>query len=285
MWNRNKTGSVVCRSCGLLVGVNDESCFNCGASNPSLWGLAPVLRRMGSDLGFTTTVTLGCISLYLLALALDPRGIGGGGMLGFLSPSGRASFLLGSSGAVPVFQLGRYWTVLSAGWLHGSLLHIGFNLMWIRQLAPATASVYGPGKMILIYTAGSIVGFSASSWMGALIGSGGLIGGAAFTLGASAPIFGLLGALVYSGRRGGSSMVSNQAKTYALVLFVFGFLLPGVDNWAHAGGFVGGYLAGQLLDPLKPERLNHIIGALVCLGLTALSIILSIITGLPIWRS
>ena len=70
------------------------------------------------------------------------------------------------------------------------------------------------------------------------------IGGGQITLGASASIFGLLGALVYYGRRGGSSMVRGEAAGYALTLFVFGLIMPGVDNYAHAGGFAGGYLTG-----------------------------------------
>ena len=84
------------------------------------------------------------------------------------------------------------------------------------------------------------------------------LGGGRLTLGASAPIFGLLGALVYYGRRGGSSLMTrSEAMGYAMTLFVIGFILPGVDNYAHAGGFVGGYLAGMWLDPLKPERMDH----------------------------
>ena len=35
--------------------------------------------------------------------------------------------------------------------------------------------------------------------------------------------------------------------------------MPGIDNWAHAGGFAGGYLAGIWLDPLKPERMDHMV--------------------------
>jgi membrane associated rhomboid family serine protease len=64
------------------------------------------------------------------------------------------------------------------------------------------------------------------------------------------------------------------------MMFVFGLLMPGVDNYAHAGGFAGGYVAGLLLDPLKPERLNHLIGALICLALSLGAIVLSVITGL-----
>ena len=109
----------------------------------------------------------------------------------------------------------------------------------------------------------------------------GMLGGAGVTVGASAPIFGLLGAIVYYGRRGGSQMASSQAMTYAVVLFIMGLLMPGIDNYAHAGGFGGGWLAGRVLDPLKPERIDHLAAAVVCLGMSALSILASILVPIP----
>jgi rhomboid protease GluP len=110
-----------------------------------------------------------------------------------------------------------------------------------------------------------------------------LLRGAQFTIGASASIFGLLGALVYYGRRTGSQLVRGQAVRYAVILFVFGLIMPGIDNYAHAGGFAGGYLAALWLDPLRPERIDHIIGALVCLLLSAAAIAASIIGGLSLF--
>jgi rhomboid protease GluP len=177
-----------------------------------------------------------------------------------------------------VFGYGRWWSVLSAGWLHAGLLHIFFNMMWVRQLGPATADIYGPGRMVIIYTVAGATGFLLSSIAGLIMPPVPLIGGADITLGASAPIFGLLGALVYYGRRGGSSMVRAEAGGYALTLFVFGLIMPGVDNYAHAGGFAGGYLSGLVLDPLKRERMDHFVWAAVCLMLSGLSIIASIVT-------
>ena len=60
-------------------------------------------------------------------------------------------------------------------------------------------------------------------------------------------------------------MVGAQALQYAVVLFVFGLIMPGIDNYAHAGGFLGGYLASMWLDPLKRERMDHTVVALACL--------------------
>jgi rhomboid protease GluP len=280
MLKRQRTGSVICASCGVLVGVNDDRCYNCGRRHPGLWGFAPALRALGTDLGFVPFVIGTCLTIYMLMLVFSRGQIGMGGLFSLLSPSFEAEFLFGASGSIPVFQAGRWWTVLSASWLHGSALHILFNMMWVRQLAPAAADLYGPGRMVIIYTAAGVAGFTLSSVAGELLPPLPILGGSRFTVGASAAIFGLLGALVYYGRRSGSRIVGSQALSYAVILGIFGFIMPGIDNYAHAGGFGGGYLVARVLDPLRPERVDHIVVALACLGLSLLSVVASVLHGL-----
>jgi rhomboid protease GluP len=282
MFRRQTSGSVVCVSCGYLVGVNDEKCYHCGRRNPGLWGFAPALRSLGHDLGFVPFVIGSCGVLYVLTWMLSGAQLGGGGLLDLLPVGQNVLVLFGASGYLPIFALGRWWTVLSAGWLHASLLHIGFNMMWIRQLAPAVGELYGPGRMVIIYTVAGVIGFALTSAVGPVLGFLPILHGAPITVGASAPIFGLLGALVHYGRRTGSSHIQSQAVYYAVTVFVFGFIMPGVDNYAHAGGFIGGYLASQFLDPLKAERVDHMVIALGCLVLSILSIIVSVLHGLSL---
>lgn len=280
---RQRTGSVVCASCGSLVGVKDDKCYTCGRRNPGLWGFGPVLRRFGNDMGFLTLVIYGCLVLYgatlVVSLALHEN-IMGRSLFAALGPGPLSLYLFGESGGLPVFRESRWWTLLSAGWLHGGALHILFNIMWIRQLGPAVADIFGAARMIIIYTIAGICGFLLSSFAFAYLPALPFLSGAAFTVGASAPIFGLLGALVHYGRRGGSSMVLSEAWRYAITLFVFGLVMPGVDNYAHAGGFIGGYLASLWLDPLKRERMDHFVGAALCLLATAAAIVASIVTAL-----
>ena len=287
MFGRKTSGSVVCTSCGYLVGVRDAVCYSCGRRNPGLWGYGPLLRKLGNDLGFVPLVMWGCSGLFVAMLLVSGPGIRMNGLLSFLSPSRAAWELFGASGAYPVFIQGYWWTVLSAGWLHGGLLHILFAMMWIRQLGPICAELYGAGRMVIIYTVAGVVGFTLTSVVG-LFTIGHLpsflffLNGGGTTLGSSAPIFGLLGALVYYGRRSGSSLIHGEALRYVLMLGVFGFIMPGVDNWAHAGGFAGGYMAGLILDPLKPERLDHMVIAVLCLLATAAAIGASIVHGLAL---
>ncbi len=290
MFQRQTQGSVLCPACGNLVGVNDPQCFHCGRRNPGMFGFAAVIRALGRDFGFVKLVIGGSIGLYVATLLIDPEGIQRGGLFSFMSPSTRALFLFGASGQIPVFELGRWWTLLSAGWLHGGILHILFNMSVVRSFAPATAELYGAGRMVIIYTVASITGFLFSSlvnellpWipLGRLLGFLGL-GGAHLTLGASAPIFGLLGALLYYSKRTGNRVIREQMVGYAVMFALFGLVMPGIDNQAHLGGFVGGYVTARFLDPLTPERGDHLLIAVVCLAATALSIVASVVSGLPV---
>jgi rhomboid protease GluP len=280
MFQRQRSGSLLCPSCGRLVGVNEKQCPYCGRRHPGMFGFTAALSKLGRDLGFVDAVIGGCVLLYLLMLVADPQGIQAHGLLNFLAPSTLSELRFGASGALPVFGLHRWWTVLAAGWLHAGLLHIGFNLYWVRFLAPAVAELYGPSRMVIIYSASSILGFLLSSVVQAAMMQAGHHG-AVLTLGASAPILGMVGALAYYGRRGGSRVIGSQAWSYAATMLLFGFLMPGIDNFAHIGGFAGGYLSALLLDPLKPERGNHQAAALFCLVLTAASVIASLVVPLP----
>jgi rhomboid protease GluP len=286
VFQRRTSGSVVCPSCGSLVGVRDDKCYMCGRANPSLWGFAPLLRQLGSDMGFVPLVIGASTVLFALTLLASGPGLrfyAGG--FNILVPSIEALWWFGASGAGPVFGNNLWLTLLSASWLHGSLLHILFNMMWVRDIGPATADVIGPGRTIIIYVVSGVTGFLLSSVAGAFFPVLPFLGGSSgITIGASASIFGLLGALVHYGRISGSSLIRGQATQWALMLFLFGLFMRGVDNYAHAGGFIGGYGVSWFFNPLTRERGDHMIVALACLALTFGAIVYSLLQGFPAFR-
>jgi len=244
-----------------------------------LWGFAPLLRQLGTDLGFVPLVITTSGVLYMLTLLMSGNELQTApGGLNFLVPGQHALELFGMTGWYPVFFYGRWWTLLSASWLHGGALHILFNMMWVRDLGPAVADIIGPSRMVIIYTVAGICGFLLSSTIPFV--SPAL--GAPYTMGASASVFGLLGALVHYGRKSGSSLIHGQAMYYAIILFVMGFALHGVDNFAHAGGFAGGYATSAFFNPLTRERGDHMIAAMLCLAATFLAIAYSVIHGLSV---
>jgi rhomboid protease GluP len=283
--NRRTSGSVVCPSCGSLVGVRDDKCYSCGRSNPGLWGFGPALRAVGADFGFGTIVIGACVTLYAMTLLMSGTAIRMDGIMSMLAPSTPVLFMFGASGAIPVFTFGRWWTILSAGWLHASLLHIFMNMYWVRQMGPAMTDILGPARTVIIYTAGGVAGFALSSFAGAFLPPIPFLHGAGFTVGASAPVFGLIGALYHYGRTS-SSIAKQMAQSIVIQAVLFGVVMgnSGIDNFAHLGGFAGGYFTSAFLNPMSRERGDHMIIAAVCLGATVLSIVASFVTGLALFR-
>jgi rhomboid protease GluP len=140
---------------------------------------------------------------------------------------------------MPIGQFGRYWTLISANYLHGGILHLIFNLMALRQIAPWVSQEYGASRMFIIYTLGGAFGFWVS-WLA----------GVHFTIGASAAVCALIGSLLYFGKsRGGTygSMVYREVSGWVAGLVLFGLMMPGINNWGHGGGLLGGVLLGMML--------------------------------------
>lgn len=263
--------SMICPNCRNLISTEEDRCPFCGTYRPGLWGLGPALTRLfGSRIDVLTLIPTACIALYVLSLlldlsaALDTRS----GLFGILSPGSRALITLGMTGGGVTFQ-GQWWTVFTATYLHGGLLHILFNVLWIRQLGPEVGQIYGPARYFIIFTAGGVVGFVLSN----------LITGHP-TIGASGAIFGLLAALIVYGRtqKGSvSAMMTRQVWQWVILLFIFGFMMQEVNNVAHLGGFIGGWVASQLLvsGVNKGDGRLTILFALALLIVTAAGIFLS----------
>src|SRR6185295_5633574 len=271
---RKATGAILCPSCGRLTNADAPTCLVCGRRNPGMWGLAGPLRALFRHRSFVDVVTVACIALYIVSLVYDPRGaLRPRGIFDVLSPSIDSLFALGATGSV-AWHLGRWWTLLTAIYLHGNVLHILFNVLWIRQLGPAIEQLYGPSRLVIIFTVAGVTGFLASNMLGLPL-----------TIGASGSIFGLLGAIVAFGqKRGGTfgTMILRQYGQWALILFIFGFFMSGVNNVAHAGGFVGGFLTGlamSLAEHRDEGSLDYLLAA-ACIGVTVLGFALSVWTTL-----
>jgi len=257
------TRTIVCPSCGRLTRADASECLVCGRRRPGAWGLTSSLQKLFRSGGVTDAITVACIALYVASLVADPLGaLRPRGPLDLLAPTSRALDMLGMTGAF-AWAEGRWWTLLTAVYLHGNLLHILFNVLWIRQLGPAVEDVYGPARLFVIYTAAGVLGFVASNAIGV-----------PFTIGASGAIFGLLGAMVAYGRRRGGTfggLVLRQYGQWALVLFILGFFMSGVNNLAHAGGFIGGLATGWVLS-LAERRAETFYDQLLAGALAVLTI-------------
>lgn len=265
-------GAIICPNCGKLISATANECIHCGMKNPNLWGLSGWMRKLfGGQMSFIPVISAVCIVFYVLSLLIDPSAIfQTRGLLGFLSPSTASLDKLGMTGSFAMAR-GRWWTLITAIYLHGGLLHILFNVLWIRQLGPTVEDFFGISRSFVIFTFAGVLGFLISD-----------LWGISFTIGASGSIFGLLGALVYYGRKRGGTFgtaIYRQTGQWAIVLFIFGFLFPGINNFAHAGGFIGGYLTAAVLGftESKREHRNHQLLALATIVISILAFILALL--------
>ena len=196
-----------------------------------------------------------------------------GGLLNILSPDPRILLRLGETGAVPEDQLHRWWTLLTANYLHAGILHILFNMIALSQIGPFTVLEYGACRMFSIFTLSGVGGFLISC-----------VAGVPFTLGASAAVCGLIGAALYFGKsRGGQygQAVYQQVIGWVIGIFLFGFLVPGINNWAHGGGLVSGVLTGFILgyQERQEESFYHKLLGIICLLATVAALIWGIFFG------
>ena len=153
-----------------------------------------------------------------------------------------------------VVERGEWWRIFTAAFLHGSIMHIAFNMIALYQVGSIVERAMGTMRYALVYLV-------------SIVGSG--LAVIAFnydqpTLGASGAIFGLFGALVAIGLSlppRGMSIVTQTLPIIGINL-AFGFLVPGISNAAHIGGLLTGFVIGWLLFQI-PSRHRDMIDALV----------------------
>jgi rhomboid protease GluP len=257
--------SMLCPSCRRLISNDEPVCPYCGMARPgALWKRRVVGGLSGPAADPVKLIIAANVVFYVLALLLNPTGLGlSANPLQFLSPSDRSLLLLGATGTLPIGFYGRWWTLISASFLHGGILHLFFNMMALKQLAPFVLEEFGFHRFSLLYVWTGIAGFLLSYWAGV-----------PFTIGASASICGLIGAILYYGKsRGGfyGEQIYRQAMGWVVGLVLFGLFFPGINNWAHGGGLVSGLLIAFWTGyrDRRAERFAHRFLGAVSLWLTA----------------
>lgn len=256
--------SLLCPNCRRLVSRDVSHCPHCGMSRPGAWWKNnPLFAGISDEYQILKIIIYVNVGMYILSLLITPHGTRfGGNPFGFLSPGNRSLLLLGSTGTVPIIQLHRWWSLVAANYLHGSLLHILFNMIALWQIGPLAIREYGGYRMFVIYTLGGVGGFLLS-----------FLAGVSFTIGASAAVCALIGAILYYGKsRGGTygRLVYSQVGGWAIGIFVFGLMVPNINNWGHGGGMAAGALLGYLLGYRERRRENfrHKLLAVCCAILT-----------------
>ena len=241
--------------------MDEPKCPYCGTPKPGAWWKNK-FNMSREDFPVRAVIST-CVGFYILSLLFSPwKPHLSLNPFTLLAPDNSSLILLGATGTIPIVRLGRWWTLITANYLHGNLLHIFFNMVAFRQLAYFVLREYGTHRFVVIYTLSGIAAF----WVSYLAGVG-------ITLGASGAVCGLIGAILYYGKsRGGAygQAVYKQIGGWAIAIFAFGFLVPGINNWAHGGGIAAGLILGYLLGyrERRKDTLWHRYLAFGCVVLT-----------------
>ena len=264
---------IICPNCKKLISADEAECPYCGIKSPgSRWKL--IVAKVGSG-DIVTQIIYANVIFYVLSIIIIPSQISlSASPFSFLSPSNNSLLLLGATGTIPIDRFDRWWSLITAAYLHGSLLHILFNMMALKQIGALLVNEYGAGRMFVIYTLGSVAGYLFS-----------YVAGVSFTIGASGAVCALIGAGLYYGKsRGGiyGQRIFKDLYSWVIILALFGFIVPGINNWAHGGGVAAGIAIGYMLGykEAKKETLLHRSLYVICIAATLLSIVWAVLSAL-----
>lgn len=166
---------------------------------------------------------------------------------GFLSPqAGNQMIFQGASFAPGIFGSGEYYRLFTAMFLHGSPAHIFFNMLILHSIGMNIEKIFGFTRFALIYLLGGLTGSLLSALWG-------VYGG--YSIGASGAVFAVLaaeGVFLYQHRRIIGPEMRGRLRALAFwsaLNLALGFVTPGIDNWGHIGGLVGGGVLAWFLAP------------------------------------
>ena len=268
-----------CTRCGAINARDDKRCTECDARLPSM-GTYRVMRL----LGLTTPATspqivygfIGVIGLmFMLMLAMNPDGI--------WRFTRYTALTFGAFAPIFLHYPGEWWRILGFGIIHGGIIHIAFNAFALSQVGPVVEGQLARARMLVVVTVTQLAAALATYfWYGMMTDR--LV---QTTVGASGWLFGLIGfGIVYLQRHGGDPMHRQALIQWAMYGAVFGLLMPGINNAAHIGGFLGG--AAMAMMPMhgrmKPREMDAIWNALavICAVLWVVSLVFlahSVFTG------
>ena len=197
---------------------------------------------------FTNIISLICILMYVIV------GVYGNNFFNFdanvLAKFGANNILLVKNGEI--------YRLLTCAFLHVGLIHLVVNMYSLRVIGPSVEGLIGKGKFVFIYLISAI----SASLMSLVFVDSNIV-----SVGASGAIFGLMGALLYFGyhyRLYLNDAIKTQIIPVILFNLIMGFMMPGIDNGAHIGGLIGGYLATMAIGiKNKSEKKDMINGWIV----------------------
>ena len=167
--------------------------------------------------------------------------------------SNEAVGYLGTQG--DLIRNGDLYRLLTGAFVHVDLLHIMCNAYALYVIGSMTEGYYGRKKFIVIYLVSAITGALLSISMSS-----------SFSIGASGAIFGLLGALLYVGyhyRVYFGSVILARIIPVVIINLALGFMISSIDNFAHIGGLIGGFLISKAMGINSKDKISDKINGII----------------------
>jgi membrane associated rhomboid family serine protease len=158
---------------------------------------------------------------------------------------------------------GDWWRLATAMFLHGSILHIAFNMLALYWLGTIVEQALGTPRFLLVYFVSGLAGSAGALWLSSP---------GAVTVGASGAIFGLIGALLILEYLATGSLM-GQAMVLILVNLAFTFAVPGISIGGHLGGLAGGIVATYAL--LRFRIREQALGIMIAVGVGVAAVALA----------
>jgi membrane associated rhomboid family serine protease len=163
----------------------------------------------------------------------------------------------------PAIAQGDWYRLITSGFLHANLLHIGLNMLILWMIGSQLEEVLGRARYLLLYAVSLLAG-SAGALLQNPLG---------FTLGASGAIFGLFGALLVLEYFATGQIVGGQAFGLIVINLIFSFAFSGISWGGHLGGLAGGILGTLALARFRRSHPGYArLGAVSVAGLLAVGI-------------
>jgi membrane associated rhomboid family serine protease len=253
---------VACSNCGRPICPDCMTSTTVGMRCPECAKQRTRIVRPRAMVGTAPIATQAIVAINVIVyLAELATGGGFGSVGGTVYEHGALYGPLVSSG-------GEWWRIVTSGFLHASVLHVGFNMFFIWVIGRSLEPAIGTGRFVVAYAVALLCGS-----LGVL-----LLEPNSVAVGASGAGFGLLGALIVEARSRGIDLWSTGLPQLALVNFAFTFLFPGIAIGAHVGGFLGGMLVGVVFDQADRRRVprSASLAAGVALALVAFVVAVAI---------
>ena len=229
------------------VGIKCPDHAGVGAPRASAQRTMRQARRTFGGFDAPATVALVAVNVFVyLVTVYQGAGVG--------EPGGQL-FEDGALVGALIYQDGDWYRLVSAMFLHGSLLHLVFNMLALYWLGTVVEQALGTWRYVLLYFVSGIAGSA-----GALLFSNPF----AVTVGASGAIFGVMGALLVLEYRA-TGTFAGQALGLIIANLAITFLIPNISKGGHVGGLIGGILATFALSQFRYARPRSLGPALVVL--------------------